>query len=230
MSADYGQYFCPITRASEIIATRWTPIVVRNLLQGCTTFSEIREAAPGIPRSLLTERLRQLEFAGVIERRPKPEGQGWLYVLTDRGRDLGSVCDALGAWGQRWLEANPTPLDPGVLLWAICRSMDREQLPEQRVVVRVTFHDVPRRHYWMLVQRPEPEVCRKSPGCNEDLLVSTDTQALATWHMGKISLGKAIRAGAIEFSGPRRLVREFSTWGGVTQFAAAERRQSRVMS
>jgi DNA-binding HxlR family transcriptional regulator len=222
--AHYGQYFCPITRASEIIALRWTPIIVRNLLQGCTTFSEIREAAPGVPRGLLAERLRQLELAGVVERRPKPDGRGWLYVLTDCGRDLGPVCDALGTWGQHWLEATPTPLDPGVLLWAICRSMYRERLPEQRVVVRTTFHDVPKRDYWMLVQRPEPEVCRKSPGYEENLLVTTDTQALAMWHMGKISLGRAIRDGAIEFSGPRRLVREFSAWGGVTPFAAAERR------
>lgn len=223
MSADYGQYFCPITRASEIFATRWTPIIVRNLLQGCTTFSGIREAAPGIPRALLAERLRQLELAGVVERHEKAGGRGWLYVLTDRGRELGSVCDALGTWGQRWLEANPTPLDPGVLLWAICRSMDRQRLPEQRVVIRATFRDFPKRHYWMLVQRPQPEVCRKSPGYDEDLHVATDTQALALWHMGKVSLAKAIRAGSIEFSGPRSLVREFSAWGGITPFASAER-------
>lgn len=220
VSAQYGQYFCPITRASEIFATRWTPIIVRNLLQGCATFSEIREAAPGIPRSLLTERLRALELVGVIERRAKPEGQGWLYELTDRGHDLAPVCDALGTWGQRWLEANvTTKLDPGVLLWAICRSMDRERLPEERVVVRVTFHDVLKRHYWLLVQRPEPEVCRKSPGYDDDLLITTDTQALAMWHMGKVPLGKAIRSSAIEFTGPRRLVREFSAWGGITPFA-----------
>jgi DNA-binding HxlR family transcriptional regulator len=219
VSAEYGQYFCPITRAAEIFATRWTPLIVRNLLQGCTTFSEIRDAAPGIPRSLLTERLRALELAGVVQRRAKPGGPGWLYELTDRGRDLGPVCDALGTWGQQWLEANPTTLDPGVLLWAICRSMDRERLPEQRVVVSVAFHDVPSRRYWMLVQRPDPEVCRKSPGYAEDLLVTTDTQALAQWHMGKVSLGRSIQAGAIEIQGPRRLVRAFAQWGGTTPFA-----------
>lgn len=221
--ATYGQYFCPITRASEIFATRWTPLVVRNLLQGCTTFSEIRDAAPGIPRSLLAERLHQLEVVGVVERRPKDAGQGWLYELTDRGRDLAPVCEALGAWGQRWLEAAPTPLDPGVLLWAICRSMDRDRLPDAAVVVRATFHDVPKRHYWVVVRRPDPEVCRKSPGLDEDLLLSTDTKALAMWHMGQVSLAHAIRSGTIALEGPRPLVRAFSSWGGITPFAAAER-------
>jgi DNA-binding HxlR family transcriptional regulator len=222
MTNDYGQYFCPITRASEIIATRWTPIIVRNLLQGCTTFSEIREAAPGIPRSLLSERLRQLETVGVVERRPKDSGQGWRYELTQRGRELAPVCDALGTWGARWLEAAPTPLDPGVLLWAICKSMDRDRLPEETVVVRATFHDVPKRHYWVLVRRPEPEVCRKSPGYEEDLVITTDTAALAQWHMGRITLARAIRSGTISFDGPRSLVRRFSSWGGVTPFAGVE--------
>ncbi len=71
MGDGYGQYFCPITRATEIFAARWTPIIVRNLLLGCQTFGELQAAAPGIPRSLLTERLRQLELAGIITRRPR---------------------------------------------------------------------------------------------------------------------------------------------------------------
>jgi DNA-binding HxlR family transcriptional regulator len=219
VSDGYGQYFCPVTRAAEIYATRWTPIIVRNLLLGCTTFSEIHEGAPGIPRSVLTDRLRQLEHAGVIERRPKQSGRGSTYELTDAGHALGPVCEALGNWGQKWLEASPQLSDPGVLLWAICKSMDDERLPADRVTVRVTFRDVPGRTYWMLVQRPEPEVCRKPPGFDEDLAITSDTDWLAKWHMGQLSLGQAMHAGVITLDGPRHLVREFSAWGGVTPFA-----------
>jgi DNA-binding HxlR family transcriptional regulator len=216
----YGQYFCPITRASEILATRWTPIIVRNLLLGCSTFSEIQEGAPGIPRSLLAERLRQLERAGVVARRPKPSGRGWLYELTEVGRELEPVCEALGNWGSRWLEAAPEKVDPGVLLWAICRSMDLDRLPEARVVVRVALRDEPRHPFWLLVQRPRPEVCRKPPGFDEDLIVTSDTEWLAKWHMGRLTLGQAMHARVITMTGPRQLVREFSRWGGVTPFAA----------
>ena len=225
MAAGYGQYFCPITRGAEIFATRWTPIIVRNLLLGCSTFSELQVAAPGIPRSLLTERLRQLELAGVLERRPKPSGRGSIYELTQAGRDLAPVCQALGTWGQKWLEASPQKLDPGVLLWAISKSMNSDRLPDERVVVQFEFsdQDQPKRRYWLLVQRPEPEVCRKPPGFDEDLLVKTTTESLAKWRMGEISLGQAMRAGSIRVDGPRHLVSEFSNWGGVTPFASVSK-------
>ena len=59
----YGQY-CPVARATEIVAMRWTPIIVRNLLLGASTFGEIQDGAPGIPRTLLSQRLRLLvDFA-----------------------------------------------------------------------------------------------------------------------------------------------------------------------
>jgi DNA-binding HxlR family transcriptional regulator len=216
----YGQYFCPITRASEIFATRWTPIIVRNLLLGCSTFSEIHEGAPGMPRSLLQQRLEQLEHAGIVERRPKPRGRGWLYELSPAGRELETVCEALGNWGSRWLDAAPAQLDPGVLLWAICKSMDPDRLPEERVVVRVNFSNAPKQRFWLLVQRPEPEVCRKPPGFDEDLVVTSDTEWLAKWHMGQLSLGQAMHARVITLEGPRRLIREFGKWGGMTPFAS----------
>ena len=98
----YGQ-FCPIARASELIAERWTPIIVRNLLNGCRTFTEIRQGAPGISPALLAQRLEALERFGVVESGPNPPGRGRHYRLTDKGRDLKGVCDAMGQWGA------PTP-------------------------------------------------------------------------------------------------------------------------
>src|SRR3954452_21172523 len=69
----YGQY-CPVARATEILAMRWTPIIVRNLLMGCETFGEIQEGAPGIPRTLLSQRLRLLEQHGIVGRLVRPRG------------------------------------------------------------------------------------------------------------------------------------------------------------
>jgi DNA-binding HxlR family transcriptional regulator len=217
----YGQPFCPITRASEIFATRWTPIIVRNLLLGCRTFGEIQAGAPGIPRSLLTERLAQLERLEVVTRRPNPGRRGWIYELTEAGQELAPVCQALGNWGARWLEAAPANLDGAVLLWAIAKSMDRDRLPRQRVVIRFEFLDQPKpkHRYWLLVQRPEPEVCRKPPGFGDDLTVTTETEWLAKWHMGTISLGQALHERLITVDGPRQLVHDLSGWGGVTPFA-----------
>ena len=99
----YGQ-FCPIARGSEILAERWTPIILRNLLLGCRTFNEIAAGAPGLSRALLARRLRELERAGVVEIRPKPNGRGSVYEPTPAGRDLAGVLESIGGWAERWTE------------------------------------------------------------------------------------------------------------------------------
>ena len=220
MEVAYGQYFCPIARGAEIFAARWTPIIVRNLLLGSSTLSEIHAGAPGMPRSLLRQRMQQLEHFGVVERRAKPSGRGWLYELTPAGRELEPVCDALGTWGARWLEAAPVPLDPGVLLWGICKSIAPGRIPAGRLVVRVHFRDAPKHRFWLLIERPRPEVCVKPPGYDEDLILTSDTEWLAKWHMGRVSLGSAMRSRVITIDGPRHLVREFSKLEGLGRFAA----------
>ena len=92
----YGQY-CPVARATEILAMRWTPIIVRNLLLGCETFGELMDGAPGISRTLLSSRLELLEQYGIVERVPCERGSR--YLLTDAGRDLDMVVEAMGIWG-----------------------------------------------------------------------------------------------------------------------------------
>ena len=62
----YGQY-CPIARGAEIFAERWTPLIVRNLSLGCGSFSKILEGAPGLSRTLLSQRLKELERVGIVE-------------------------------------------------------------------------------------------------------------------------------------------------------------------
>lgn len=214
----YGQY-CPVARGAEIFATRWTPIIVRNLLLGCKTFSEIHAGAPGIPRSVLSQRLEMLARHGVIERAPSPRGRGSLYSLTNMGQELGAVCDALGTWGARWLETAPEHLAPYVVLWALCGALSHRELPEQRIVVRFDIPDSEEQHFWLVVERPEPELCIKFPGYEEDLVVATTAEWLTKWHMGQLTLGQAIHARVLTVSGSRELVRTLAGWGGLSHFA-----------
>src|SRR5512132_4592571 len=108
----YGQY-CPIARSSELLSERWTMIILRNILVGCHTFNEIADGAPGLSRGLLSKRLRDLERAGVIEIRPKPDGPGSLYEPTQAGRELAEVMTALQHWGEKWAELKPEHAHPG---------------------------------------------------------------------------------------------------------------------
>jgi DNA-binding HxlR family transcriptional regulator len=83
-------------------------IILRNLLLGCRTFNEIAAGAPGLSRALLTRRLHELERAGLVEIRPKPNGHGSLYKPTPAGRDLWGVLLALGDWAERWIGVTVT--------------------------------------------------------------------------------------------------------------------------
>lgn len=211
----YGQ-FCPIARASEVLAERWTPIIIRNLLLGCRTFNEIASGAPGLSRALLSRRLRELERAGVIETSPKPNGHGSVYELTQAGRELWGVLQAMRSWGERWLEVTPAHSDPDVVLWSWSTTyLRRECLPEGRVLVRFEFPGQPahRRRLWLLVEDGEAEVCHKHPGFEENLVVAVEEpRSFARWHLGLIEWGAALRAGHIRISGRRDLARALPTW------------------
>lgn len=206
----YGQY-CPIARTSELLAERWTILIIRNLLNGCRTFSDIRAGLPGIPPALLTQRLAGLERHSVIVRTAKPKGRGFEFTLTERGRELQEVCDAMGRWGARWLEVEPQHMDPGYALWATAKLVDPSKLPARRVVVRFEVRDRPGKRFWMLVQ-PEPEVCSAPPGFNEDLIVRTDAACLADINLRRTTVAAAQRTGRLEMQGPPGLARGFATW------------------
>jgi DNA-binding HxlR family transcriptional regulator len=210
----YGQY-CPIARAAEVFAERWTPIIVRNLYVGCTTFTEISAGAPGLSRSILTQRLRRLEQVGVVRTRPKPRGRGVAYELTDAGRDLWGVLSALRDWGERWLEVGDEHTNPRLVLWAWSTVyLARERLPERRVLIRFQFSDLPpeRRRVWLLAERGEAELCEKHPGFEEDVVVETDSRTLARWHVRDLEWADALRAGHIRVQGARALARALPTW------------------
>lgn len=210
----YDQY-CPIARGAEVLATRWTPLIVRNLLLGCRTFSELRDGVPGIPRSVLSERLKQLEQYGIIERHPKLNGHGWRYEPTQAGRDLKPVCEAIGAWGAAWVELGPQHLDPYYSLWAMARGLGGIELPDERMNVRFELPSMPadKQRFWLLVQKPEPEVCVNHPGHEEDLVVAANPEWLARWVLGDVSLGQGVRAEVVEVTGSRTLVRALGRLG-----------------
>jgi DNA-binding HxlR family transcriptional regulator len=209
----YGQY-CPIALAAEVFAERWTPIIIRNLYLGCDRFTTILDGAPGLGRSMLSQRLRSLDHAGVVTH----TADGW--ALTASGRELAEVCLALGAWGARWRTARPQDQDPYPALWMLSRLIDPATLPHPRVVVlfRVTDRPPPDR-FWLVLAGTGNEVCVRSPGFAEDGQVTTDVAHLVRWYAGEITLAAAQRAGGMTVAAPRWLERELSAWGRLNPYA-----------
>jgi DNA-binding HxlR family transcriptional regulator len=218
MDRGYGQY-CPVAKGAEVFAERWTPLIIRNLHLGCRSFGEIHRGVPRMSRSLLSHRLATLERDGIVERRQSPSGRGWQWYLTPAGQELSDVCLALGTWAARWMALGPRDHDPGMVLWAWCRLIDSERLPERRVVVRFDLRDQPKDRFWLVLDRPDAEVCVTHPGFDEDLIVVTDSRTLTLVHMGRVPLAQAIEDGGWDAQGPPELARALMTWGGLSPYA-----------
>ena len=219
----YAQY-CPIAKASEILGDRWTLLIVREMLGGASGFNELQRGLPGISRSVLTERLRALERAEILERRTGPKGRTLEYRLTLAGRDLEPVVQAIGEWGVTWSFTDPRPeeLEPDLLIVWMARHVDRGQLPAQRTVIQFEFRR-PAKRYWMVLEPSDVSVCLQRPGFDVDLTVIVDTATLYRVYLGRAELGDAIRARTLALSGPQALQRAFGRWFAWSAFAPASR-------
>lgn len=222
---NYGQ-FCPIARGSEILAERWTPIILRNVLDGCRTFNEIAAGAPGLSRALLTKRLHELEHTGLIVIRPKPGARGSFYEPTPAGRATGGVLAAIAVWAENWMEVRPEHSDPGLVLFSWCRhSLRRERLPKRRVVVRFEFrHGARHIRSWLLINDGEAEICNFDPGFGDDLaVVIHDSLTFTRWHLGLVPWEEALRGGGVQISGAADLRRALPTWNAAPELAKCRR-------
>jgi len=197
----YGQY-CPISRALDVLGERWTMIIIRDLLVGTTRFNDLARGMPGLSRTLLSKRLRQLEQAELVER---IDGQ---YFLTEMGRDLEPVVFGLGSWGAKWAlgDPRPTELDAQLLVWWMHTRLDTSHLPDRRFVLHITFTD-DRRQFWIVIEPAGPSVCMTDPGFEVDVTMSSDVNSLYQVWLGKIPVREAVARGQLSFTGPPALVR-----------------------
>ena len=219
----YGQ-FCPVAKASEIFAERWTPLIIRELLMGSRKFSELEIGLPHIPRSLLTQRLRSLESVGVLERKADGNSKRAGYHLTAAGMDLFGVIRGLGEWGQKWVnhDIGQDEVDPAYLVWDMHRRVEVDLLPPDRVVVQMTFSGARTGDYWLILERPEPSACMQDPGFDVDVFVVADTVAIHKAWMGMASFDEYVEEGLIELFGLASHVNAFPTWFKFSVFAGVE--------
>lgn len=210
----YGQ-FCPIAKAAEIVAERWTPLVVHELLAGSTRFNDIRRGVPLMSQTLLSQRLKELERVGIVERR----GDGKRtreYHLTEAGAALAPVIHALGEWGVQYAQ-NPLEegdLDVTVMVWNIRRRVDPSVFPARRVTVYFEFTDVPKNksQWWIINDRGTVDLCVTDPGFPVDLYVTIDLRTMIAIWFGRLAWDAGVRSGRIEVIGPRELRERLSRW------------------
>jgi len=204
--------YCPITRSLDLFGDRWALLIVRELLRGVTRFNELERSLPGISRSTLAQRLRHFEHEAIVER--SSNGSGGEYRLTDKGRDLIRVLDAVGVWGVRWLvpQVRPSDVDPdGVMQW-LRRHVVLHHLPADRVVIRFELRSRGHRYFWLILRTGEASLCAENPGFEEDLFVTARPIDLYRLVVGQRSLSDALEDGSVEVDGPPGLVRSLPRW------------------
>lgn len=221
----YGQ-FCPVAKASEIVAERWTPLVLRELICGSKRFNDLRRGLPHMSPALLSQRLKELEFAQVIRRR-SGAGRTVEYSLTEAGRDLRPIIEALGCWGARWASSSLTAedYDPSLLMWDIRRNIDATELPgTRRTVVEFHFPDAKpaSRRWWLVADAGAPvDLCLKDPGFEVDLLLTADLKSMVEIWLGQLAFDDAIRARRLTLEGARALAATFQRCMKLSLFAHA---------
>jgi DNA-binding HxlR family transcriptional regulator len=167
----YGQY-CPVAHTLGLVGERWTLLVVRELMHGPKRYTDLAEQLPGIGTNVLAVRLKELETAGLVEKRKlPPPAASSVYALTARGRDLRPVLHELARFGARLMGPPPAgALEDGWLVEAIdialsplCRG--------SRVAFRIGTEEA------SLVD------CAATPGIAEDYDVLVETDATGFYHL-----------------------------------------------
>jgi len=217
MRTGYGQ-FCPIAKASEVFATRWTPLILRELMADSHSFNDIYRGVPLISRAVLVARLRELEERGIVERRPRADAAGHDYWLTSAGEALRSVVAALGIWGLAHSRERlgPEDLDPSLLLWGLRQRADLNALPDRRVVVRFEFSGVAKsrtkfRIMWLVLERAGVDVCVKDPGFCVDLVCRGNIADFVAVYLGHATWRQATGK-TILMEGDREAARRLPAW------------------
>ncbi len=225
----YGQ-FCPVAMAAEIVCSRWTALVLRELLCGTTRFNDLRRGVPLMSPSLLSKRLKDLEGAGIVVAVPTGQRGSFDYKLTAAGEDLRPVVMSLGIWGQRWVESSLSlkNLDPSLLMWDMRRHLDPTPLPPRRCTIGFLFPELEsdKQSWWLVIEDATVDLCSTDPGFEVDLFVRSSLRSMTAVWMGLSTVQKEVDAGQMELIGDKSVAQSMQTWLGLSPFAKEKSRVS----
>lgn len=213
--------------AAEVLCTRWTMLLVREMLCGTTRFNDLRRGVPRMSPALLSKRLKELEKAGVIATLPRASG-AVEYHLTPAGEDLRDIVMGLGFWGTRWVESQLSlrNLDPSLLMWDMRRHLNPQPLPPRRCTIQFQYPELAmkQQNWWLVVDSGDVDLCNFDPGFELDLLVRASLRSMTAIWMGLSRVRAEIDAGNVELSGDPSIAGAMQQWLGLSPFATEQPR------
>jgi hypothetical protein len=105
-------------------------------------------------------------------------------------------------------------------MWFLRRRVQADRLPAGRVAVQFEFRDADKRFFWLVLHRPEVDLCLADPGFDTDLCVTTDVRTFTRVYLGQVSIAQAIGDGSVTMQGRSDLRRAFSRWIGLSPYAS----------
>ena len=226
----YGQY-CPLAMASELLCNRWTMLLVRELLDGSTTFNDIARGVPMMSRNLLSRRLKELEAAGIVSRIAAGQGLAGATHLTPAGEALGAIVRSMAGWGQEWIdiESSVETIDARFLMWDIRRNV--KPLPEfpPRFTVRFFLSDAEKslREHWLVFESEDVDLCYGDPGHPVDVEIVTDLRTMTEVWMGWRDFGRAVAEQQLVIWGDKAFAKRAREWLGLSKLAGTKKRAKR---
>ncbi|MBX9457508.1 MAG: winged helix-turn-helix transcriptional regulator [Rhizobium sp.] len=222
----YGQ-FCPVSMASEVLCSRWTTLIVRELLCGSTHFNELRRGVPKMSPTLLSKRLKELQQAGVLTITREANGSTE-YHLSESGEELRPIIMGLGNWAQRWMESRLSlkNLDPSLLMWDMQRNLNLSHLPLRRCTIQFLYPEISQaqKRWWLVIEAGKVDLCNFDPGYELDLLVESSLHALTAIWMGLTTIHQAVGSGELRIDGDPEMAQGMQQWLGLSVFAKVPRR------
>jgi DNA-binding HxlR family transcriptional regulator len=190
----YGR-FCPLSRALDVIGERWTLVIVQELLKQPRRYGALLDRLPGISTSVLADRLRRLERAGVVAREPGAVGAGLVYTLTARGQELEEALRALRRWGVGFL-ADPAADGSAQQRFDVTYVDGIQELADGQF--QLVVDDRPATLYFTAGR------LRQEPGAasGAELLVRTSSTFLDRWAAGEADWDDGCTSGEVIIEGP----------------------------
>jgi DNA-binding HxlR family transcriptional regulator len=197
---------CGIARALDAVGERWALLVVRELVLGPKRFTDLRTGLPGASPNVLSQRLRELEAAGIVQRRRMARPAAvWVYELTERGHQLEPVLAELARWGSRTPAMRSAPLGVDALLFALRTTFDAGAAGAMSVRCGLRTAE---EEYRIEVAGGRLHMSRGA-AAPADAIIACDPAILRDLVFGRRRLSDAVREGSAVVEGDRQAAARF---------------------